>query len=1005
MNIQQLQNEYNRLKGDYNNKLNNLQNLQSQKSNLLNQQQQLQNQQQQQQQYLHKKNQLDSQIQSVKYQLSQHEPQVKTLLSTHANLLNQNIDLKSQITLLQKQIGQSQVIKQIYQEFIANFDNILQEFSSFQGARLDTNAMVVKMLPKQALKNAKTLEKICEKKSNSSFDELIKKIDINLVDNNGMTLLMYAIKHGYWYGVDKIMQDSNIDVTVKDKNGYDALMYISAMPHMKYFKMIANKSTNFNQKSSDNCEYTPLHLLIKNCSQKVYANEINNELKGLDMHFNGTLIVDENLTLGSINMGGRSDGYNINQEKTLRLVKILTNKGANIKLVDKLGYSPLSYALFKGNKYLHNKLDSTYSIDLNNIDPTGFQKLLAGLFLDDTNIINSVLNSKPNVLKLQDKTQMSLLHYMVSTTNIDKIKLLINKGADLNLQEVNGFTPFHLACFRKKKDIAKEIFKHTQDFSKKTITNQDALSMVAELRDTSMIDTLLSKGLNINHQDTNGRTLLYWMTQYKWPDMVKHLITKGANPNINAKTYLTPLQLAVLIRNEELVKIILTSNNLLINSKTSDTADKVTALWYAARDGSDNIIKLLLNKGADINAVAQSSLMSPLCIAMQKKHPETAKLLISKGANVNLVDKSGYNGLIWATTIKDINLFKLFLDKTTNVDIQDKTNGNTPLFWASRGKSLDQMKLLLDKGSKDPANKGGNKAWDVALSNFFYDMTKMLNTKLYKLDQKSLDLWFAAKKGNIDGMKKALESGANIDLTIKDRSDTTPLMQAILSKNTIAVKFLIDKGANVNKIDNKKFSPLYYISEQTGDHVLKIAKLLIDAGADVNKEHKEKLTALDIASALGNIDLMNLLVTSNANINHFADDNWNALHQAFYEGKLKSIQFLLSKGAKIDSKTIKGKTPLHLMLESKKVTKETKKLIINYCKTKIDLSLKDNDGNTIIDIAKIHSKDAYDILSSTLLGDLSMNSLSTSNNSVDSLFELIGNTNSTDSNSVDGGSG
>lgn len=67
-------------------------------------------------------------------------------------------------------------------------------------------------------------------------------------------------------------------------------------------------------------------------------------------------------------------------------------------------------------------------------------------------------------------------------------------------------------------------------------------------------------------------------------------------------------------------------------------------LWIAAKDGDENIVKSLLNKGAFVN-VKHKNGATPLWIAAQNEHDNIVKLLIDKGANVNTKIAYGFTPL------------------------------------------------------------------------------------------------------------------------------------------------------------------------------------------------------------------------------------------------------------------------------------------------------------------------------------------------------------------------
>ena len=84
---------------------------------------------------------------------------------------------------------------------------------------------------------------------------------------------------------------------------------------------------------------------------------------------------------------------------------------------------------------------------------------------------------------------------------------------------------------------------------------------------------------------------------------------------------------------------------------------------------------------------------------IRKVYFKLIKLLLEKGANINDQDKYGYTVLIWACIMNNnIEAIKLLIEKGADINIQDK-NGYTPLMYACKYNHTEIIELLLDKGA------------------------------------------------------------------------------------------------------------------------------------------------------------------------------------------------------------------------------------------------------------------------------------------------------------------
>jgi ankyrin repeat protein len=154
--------------------------------------------------------------------------------------------------------------------------------------------------------------------------------------------------------------------------------------------------------------------------------------------------------------------------------------------------------------------------------------------------------------------------------------------------------------------------------------------------------------------------------------------------------------------------------------------DGWTPLHFAARYDHPDTVRLLLERGADPNALCRYDddepdtpfHVSPLMLAARfVKNVTTAKLLLAAGAQLNAQDKDGYSPLIRATQ-KD-NVVRLLLEKGTDVEARiryptDEKPSTTALMLAAQGfgghsseiaKLLQEAEQKLKKNEKRPKPK------------------------------------------------------------------------------------------------------------------------------------------------------------------------------------------------------------------------------------------------------------------------------------------------------------
>lgn len=132
-------------------------------------------------------------------------------------------------------------------------------------------------------------------------------------------------------------------------------------------------------------------------------------------------------------------------------------------------------------------------------------------------------------------------------------------------------------------------------------------------------------------------------------DLLEQLIIeKEDEVNKGDKDGYSPLHMAVDFGDEKAAKMLLRCAKCNVNPYTY--FHRLTPLHFAAQDGRNELVELLIDNGADINA-RNHSLGTPLNYAVCGQNVSTVQLLIALGADVNLGDSSGLSPLLQGTYI------------------------------------------------------------------------------------------------------------------------------------------------------------------------------------------------------------------------------------------------------------------------------------------------------------------------------------------------------------------
>jgi ankyrin repeat protein len=424
----------------------------------------------------------------------------------------------------------------------------------------------------------------------------------------------------------------------------------------------------------------------------------------------------------------------------------------------------------------------------------------------------ALINQRADV-NAADVEGMTALHWAAHWNDLDTVRLLLKAGARAKVANRYGVTPLHEACTVGNVAMIEALLDAGADANAAYGEGETPLMTASRTGNAAAVRLLAVRGANVNAvEGFRGQTALMWAAAEDHEAVARLLIELGADVNVRSKHYEFPSLVG--------------GNGGIIHDRPEGG---LTALMFAARQGSLETAQRLLAAGADINAGEPQYGFTPLQTAIFNGHYQLAARLAERGANVN--DGSLY------TAIETRNLATY----SNRPNPPDNDNGVT---------SLDLIQTLLARGANP---------------NLAY--TKRIPPRQAQGDINvpggATPLFRATRATDLAAIRALLGKGADPNVTTADGS--TPLMVAaglgarrggdeeIADKAgradpVEAMKLFVAAGATVNAVNETGNTALHYAA-LTGSP--RGVEYLAASGAVLDAKNKQGKAPIDLANPKG----------------------------------------------------------------------------------------------------------------------------------------------------------
>ncbi|MFN8395433.1 MAG: ankyrin repeat domain-containing protein [Bacteroidia bacterium] len=317
----------------------------------------------------------------------------------------------------------------------------------------------------------------------------------------------------------------------------------------------------------------------------------------------------------------------------------------------------------------------------------------------------------------------------------------LDRGASMASMDEEGANPLMMAAKGGHPEVVQVLLTKAPKLEAVDKNGMTALMLAAENGHTEVMGMLLEAGAKpvftkqedlevakTGSQQDNLNAKLLNAIQNHEAEVALEMIAAGAKPDARSKRNIPALIMAA-ARKQAAVVAALLDKGADADIRATDAEkgiEQITALHVASTNGHIEILQLLLERGAEVNAQDKSGL-TPLMAASELGNTVAVILLIDKGADVNLQDYDGLSPLMLSAYTSQHDVARILLDHEAKPDLADDTFVTALMISAQQG-DVEMVKLLLEKGANPKVRMGPNgyRAVDLAKVNGHKEVVALL---------------------------------------------------------------------------------------------------------------------------------------------------------------------------------------------------------------------------------------------------------------------------------------
>ena len=807
-----------------------------------------------------------------------------------------------------------------------------------------------------------------------------KGVDVNHCDKNGLTAVLNAAQQGN-LDVLKLLKERGANIHVQSEMGSNSIMSASVgTGDCDTVRWLIEQGVDVNYCDKEGCTAVycaagagnlDLLKLLKERGANIHvqsemgSNSIMSAAIGTGDCDTVRWLIEKGVDVNHCNKEGFTAVLNAAQQGHLDVLKLLKERGANIHVQSEMGSnSIMSAAIGTGDcdtvRWLIEK-----GVDVNHCDKNGLTAVLNAAQQGNLDVLKLLKERGANIHVQSEMGSNSIMSASVGTGDCDTVRWLIEQGVDVNYCDKEGCTAVHCAAEKGKLGVLKLLKEiganiHVQS----EMGSNSIMSAATGTGDYDTVRWLIEKGVDVNHCDKNGLTAVLNAAQQGHLDVLKLLKERGANIHVQSEMGSNSIMSAAIGTGDCDTVRWLIEKGVDVNH-----CDKngLTAVLNAAQQGNLDVLKLLKERGANIHVQSEMGSNSIMSASVGTGDCDTVRWLIEEGVDVNHCDKEGFTAVYCAAEKGKLGVLKLLKERGANIHVQSEIGLNSIMSAAIGTGDCDTVRWLIEKGVHvNHCDKNGLTAVLYAAQQGHLDVLKLLKergTNIHVQSEMGSNSIMSAAigTGDCDTVRWLIEKG--VDVNHCDKNGFTAVLNAAQQGNLDVLKLLKERGANIHVQSEMGRNSIMSAATGTGD--CDTVRWLIEKGVDVNHCDKNGLTAVHYAAQKGNLDVLKLLKENGVNIHAQTKMGENSIMAASAgTGDYNTVRWLIEQGVDVNHCNERGATAVHCASQEGNVAVlkflkgictniDAKKVVISatspsiFCQN-FDLECVDKNGNNAL---------------------------------------------------------